>query len=71
MFIFRTSRDRQDTGREGVGEGGRIWNFGSFPLDVTDMVSFYLSCNCEPNVFDLIQYVGEHEKLVRAVFSLA
>jgi ATP-dependent 26S proteasome regulatory subunit len=43
------------------------------PSDVMDMVSshsFYLA-SWEPNMSDLAQYVGEGEKLVKAVFSLA
>jgi len=73
MSVVWTSRYRKNTGREGVGKRSRVQDVSSFSVGCHGHGELLpvLSCNWEPNMFDLIQYVGEGEKLVKAVFSLA
>ena len=73
MSVVWTSGYRKDAGREGVGKGGRVQDVGSFPVGRHGHGKLLpvLSFNWEPNTLNLVQYVGEGEKLVKAVFSLA
>ena len=68
--IVRISGDRKTLLTKALGEGGRAQNVGSVPVlcHGDGELLPVLSCNREPNVPDLIQHLGEGEKLVRAVF---
>ena len=63
----------EDVGREGVGERGRVQDAGGVSVGRHGHGRLLSASSRGPelNIIDFVQYVGEGEKLVKAVFSLA